>query len=180
MRGIKLKTEVKANLKLYNWVGIKHFWHFLVKLCFLRRPQNLTKSTPSIWHYIVSVKLTVKILSIFVAFFENLNFKDFSIYRFWVQSGLNSSAYKVYLYVLQTNKLCTQLTTKFFLYFLSLSIYCFVYSIGQEISKEIWLPEIFLGFNELNFFKKPTKFFNISALASRMGQIKRDKRKFLS
>ena len=32
------------------------------------------KSSPSIWHYAVSVKLMVKILSIFVAFLENTNF----------------------------------------------------------------------------------------------------------
>ena len=32
------------------------------------------KSSPSIWRYVVSVKLTVKILSIFVAFLENMNF----------------------------------------------------------------------------------------------------------
>ena len=33
------------------------------------------KSSPSIWHYVVSVKYTVKILSIFVTFLENTNFK---------------------------------------------------------------------------------------------------------
>ena len=32
------------------------------------------KSSPSIWHYVVSVKLTVKISSIFVAFLENTSF----------------------------------------------------------------------------------------------------------
>ena len=32
------------------------------------------KSSPSIWHYVVSVKSTVKISSIFVAFLENKNF----------------------------------------------------------------------------------------------------------
>ena len=32
------------------------------------------KSSPPIWHYVVDVKLTVKILSIFVAFLENMNF----------------------------------------------------------------------------------------------------------
>ena len=32
------------------------------------------KSSLSIWHYVVSVKSTVKILSIFVAFLENTNF----------------------------------------------------------------------------------------------------------
>ena len=42
---------------------------------FLRRPQNLTKSSPSIWHLLHSVKSTVKILPIFVSFLENMNFK---------------------------------------------------------------------------------------------------------
>ena len=32
------------------------------------------KSSQSIWCYVVNVKLTVKISSIFVAFFENMNF----------------------------------------------------------------------------------------------------------
>ena len=32
------------------------------------------KSSPSIWQYLVSVKLSVKISSIFVAFLENTNF----------------------------------------------------------------------------------------------------------
>ena len=39
-----------------------------------KKAKKLTKSSPSIWHYVVSVKLTVKILSIFVAFSENVNF----------------------------------------------------------------------------------------------------------
>ena len=39
------------------------------------------KSSPSIWHYVVIVKSTVKILSIFVAFLENMNFqKKKSVY----------------------------------------------------------------------------------------------------
>ena len=33
------------------------------------------KSSPSIWRYVVSVKSMVKILLIFLAFFENMNFK---------------------------------------------------------------------------------------------------------
>ena len=33
------------------------------------------KSSPSIWRYVVNVKSTVKILPIFVAFLENMNFK---------------------------------------------------------------------------------------------------------
>ena len=32
------------------------------------------KSSPLIWRYVVDVKLTVKILLIFVAFLENMNF----------------------------------------------------------------------------------------------------------
>ena len=50
--------------------------YFLVKFMFskIRRPQKLMKSSPSIWHYVVSVKSTVKILSNYVAFLENTNF----------------------------------------------------------------------------------------------------------
>ena len=40
------------------------------------RLQKLTKSSPLIWHYAVSVKSMVKILSKFVAFLENTNFKS--------------------------------------------------------------------------------------------------------
>ena len=43
-------------------------------LCFLRRPQKMTKSSPSIWHLLHNVKLMVNILSFFVAFLESLNF----------------------------------------------------------------------------------------------------------
>ena len=45
-------------------------------LCFLRRPQNLTKSSRSIWRYVVSVKSTVKISSILVAYLEKMNFNE--------------------------------------------------------------------------------------------------------
>ena len=48
-------------------------------LGFLRRPQNLTKSSLSIWRYAVSVKWTVRILSIFVAFLENMNFNKMTL-----------------------------------------------------------------------------------------------------
>ena len=34
------------------------------------------KSSPSIWHYVVNVKSTVKISSVFVAFLENMNFNS--------------------------------------------------------------------------------------------------------
>ena len=44
---------------------------------FGRRPQKLTKS---IWHYIVSVKSTVNISSIFVTFLENTNFNETLLY----------------------------------------------------------------------------------------------------
>ena len=43
-------------------------------MCFLRRPQKFTKSSPSIWHLLHNVKSLVKIFSIFVAFLENINF----------------------------------------------------------------------------------------------------------
>ena len=55
----------------------------------------MTKSSPLIWHYVVSVKLTVKILSIFVAFLENTNFNQngpqshFGPWHFWSQRNLD-------------------------------------------------------------------------------------------
>ena len=36
----------------------------------------MTKSSPSIGHYVVTVKSMVKISSIFVAFLENMNFTE--------------------------------------------------------------------------------------------------------
>ena len=48
-----------------------YFWNQFSKM---RRPQKLTMSSPSIWHYVVSIKSTVKISSIFLAFLENTNF----------------------------------------------------------------------------------------------------------
>ena len=36
------------------------------------------KSSPLVWHYVVNVKSTVKISAIFVAFLENMNFKQIS------------------------------------------------------------------------------------------------------
>ena len=49
---------------------------------FSKKATNLTKSSPSIWRYVVSVTSTVKISSIFVAFLENMNFKvEFLIYN---------------------------------------------------------------------------------------------------
>ena len=44
----------------------------------MRRPQKLTKSSPSIWQYVLTVKSTMKISSIFVAFLENMNFNHIS------------------------------------------------------------------------------------------------------
>ena len=41
------------------------------------------KSSPSIWQYVVSVKSTVKISSIFVAFLENMNFIIRSVINRW-------------------------------------------------------------------------------------------------
>ena len=42
------------------------------------------KSSPSIWQYVVIVKSTVNVLSIFVAFLENMNLnKNVSILIHW-------------------------------------------------------------------------------------------------
>ena len=46
------------------------------------------KSSLSIWRYVASVKSTVKSLSIFVAFLENVNFKSdekLKIFRIFVE-----------------------------------------------------------------------------------------------
>ena len=40
------------------------------------------KSSLSIWRYVVSVKSTVKISSIFVAFLENTNFTQYEFHMF--------------------------------------------------------------------------------------------------
>ena len=58
-----------------------------------RRPQKLTKSSPSIWNYVVSVKLTVEIFSIFAAFFENTNFKKKHLQKLlWITIFLSWAA----------------------------------------------------------------------------------------
>ena len=41
---------------------------------FSKKAKNFDESSPYIWRYVVSVKSTVKISSIFVAFLENMNF----------------------------------------------------------------------------------------------------------
>jgi hypothetical protein len=49
------------------------------------------KSSPSIWRYEVNVKSTVKILSIFMAFLENMNFIRFgSFKKIYQEPGLKS------------------------------------------------------------------------------------------
>ena len=49
------------------------------------------KSSPMIWHHVVNVKYTVKILSICVPFLENMNFNNtmyiHSIFTFWSGIG---------------------------------------------------------------------------------------------
>ena len=51
-----------------------------VKFMFSKKATKLTKSSPSSVYlfdtYLVNVKLIVKILSIFVAFLENMNFNE--------------------------------------------------------------------------------------------------------
>ena len=51
-------------------------------MCFLRWPQKLNKSSPPIWEVVHNVKSTVKILSIFVAFLEKMNFMCLLNYSF--------------------------------------------------------------------------------------------------
>ena len=54
------------------------FWQTIVRFRFFLRYLILTvlKSSPSIWQYVVTVKSTVKISSIFAAFLRNMNFND--------------------------------------------------------------------------------------------------------
>ena len=46
----------------------------VVKFVFSKKATKLTKSSSSIWLLLQNVKSTFKILSIFVAFLENMNF----------------------------------------------------------------------------------------------------------
>ena len=55
------KNSKNYSLKLVGWSSF-----------FLRRPHKLMKSSPMIWHHVVNVNYTVKILSICVAFLETL------------------------------------------------------------------------------------------------------------
>ena len=66
------------------------------------------KSSTSIWRYVVNFKSTVKILSIFVAFLENVNFTQGCIYfgKIWSVWQINDSLY-VY-------ELCNIWTIKYF------------------------------------------------------------------
>ena len=78
----KFKTWPKPN---FIWVLLGlNFWLLCLDMksklwyslssYFLRRPQKLTKSSTSIWCLLHSIKSTVKISSIFVAFLENIKF----------------------------------------------------------------------------------------------------------
>ena len=52
------------------------------------------KSLPSIWHLLHDVKSKVKILSIFVAFLENMNFNlemSFGVFNFFQKMNENTS-----------------------------------------------------------------------------------------
>ena len=51
------------------------------------------KSSPSIWHLLHNVKSTVKISSIFVAFLENMNFKNLSLTKGQLISKANSKVF---------------------------------------------------------------------------------------
>ena len=45
------------------------------------------KSSPLIWRYVVNVKETVSISSIFVAFLDNMNFNVVEVYQFFHFKG---------------------------------------------------------------------------------------------
>ena len=76
-----------------NWSG--HNFEVLLSSCFLRRPQKMTKSSPLIRHYVVSVKSMVNISSIFVGFLENMKFDAVHpvtvLDPIWVSRNLTSS-----------------------------------------------------------------------------------------
>ena len=63
------------------------------------------KSSPSIWRYVVSVKSMVKILSIFVAFLENMNFIkglaqkwfEINLVHFWLTMRYNASGWLIWV-----------------------------------------------------------------------------------
>ena len=71
-------------MKLYELVfkhqffllGERNFSRFIKVRVLYWRPQKLMKSSPSIWYLLRNVKSMVKILSIFVAFLENMNFNN--------------------------------------------------------------------------------------------------------
>ena len=66
-----------------NFLETESVFVFVKVHVFPRRPLNLTKSSPSIWHLLHTVKSTMKILSIFVAFLENMNFTEILWQTFW-------------------------------------------------------------------------------------------------
>ena len=61
---------------------------YLVKFMFSKKATKMTKSSPLIWHCVVSVKLTVKTLSIFVAFLENANFSILGFVSLWMNAEI--------------------------------------------------------------------------------------------
>ena len=63
----------------------------------------MTKSSPPIWHYVVSVKSTVKISSILVALLENTNFTIVGALGF-AETGTILDTYKVFLVAIQERR----------------------------------------------------------------------------
>ena len=61
---------------LFSELAFASSWFFfsIFKLKFSKKATKMIKSSPSIWRCVVNVKSTVKILSIFVSFLENMNF----------------------------------------------------------------------------------------------------------
>ena len=69
----ELKSAILTIFKIAIFETFVLPYLFKVRV-FYWRSQNLTKSSPSIWHLLYTVKSSVKISSIFVAFLENTNF----------------------------------------------------------------------------------------------------------
>ena len=74
LNGVKNILREHCNCSFHNNAFLQGIFSSLLKFMF---------SSLSIWHYIVSIKSTVKILSIFVAFLENTNLPCWKSRAFW-------------------------------------------------------------------------------------------------
>ena len=79
-------------------------------MCFQRRPQNLTKSSPSIWHLLHTFKSTVKISPFFMAFLESTNFirTNLKVSKFQNESMKASFLPKYEQKIVRISALCSE------------------------------------------------------------------------